>query len=199
MRILFDLDNTIYDLLGGVEKYFPPYQREHSTTYSFKDVKGLETDELYELFQNPNFFYELEPYQPVVEAIKRLKKEGNDIHFYSLCTNKEVLDVKYDCLVRDLGFESSLIEEKVIGDMVITYDLIVDDNVDRLKDISNLVLDYNMELYKVKPPYFAISEQTYNKGISKKGWGYVSPYKETYYDDLMTLVNASIQESNVIG
>lgn len=104
MRILFDLDNTIYDLLGGVEKTFKGYHRKDQKTYNLVESKHINKEDLYSLFRSTTFFRELKPYEHVIKTIKNLNIEGHTIHFYSQCFNEEVLQEKKKCLQRDFDF-----------------------------------------------------------------------------------------------
>lgn len=81
--ILVDLDNTMFNLLRGLQNQFNWYTPENQTSYSFFDTHPENAGSIYALFSDIEFFKQLEPIQSISTYVKWRLKRGDDIRFYS--------------------------------------------------------------------------------------------------------------------
>jgi 5'(3')-deoxyribonucleotidase len=178
MIILFDLDNTVYDLLGGLEKRFKGYKREYQKTYSFSKTKGVVAQDVYALFGDPNFFYELKPFPHVIDAIERLRNYGHYVRFFSSCMNEAVAGAKAQRLWEDLPFEPELCCYLGDGYPNIHHHILVDDNPIKIRGI----------LERNPSSRIIITKHNYNQGIKGQGVLYIDPFSPSYVDELLASV-----------
>lgn len=178
MNILFDLDNTTYDLLGGLEKYYPDYSRVNQVTYSFRGIKGVIADDVYRLFADPNFFYQLQPFGGVLHTIHELFKRDNTVTFYSSCLNEDVVEAKRLRLAKDLGFTPNLI--CYLGDNFpdVDFDVLVDDYKEKVEPM--LRKDSGLKVIMQK--------HAYNVGLVGRNVYYLDPLAETYSDEFFSVL-----------
>lgn len=81
--ILVDLDNTMFNLLQGLQNQFNWYTPETQTSYSFFDTHPENAGSIYALFSDIEFFKQLEPIQSISTYVREQIRLGRDVRFYS--------------------------------------------------------------------------------------------------------------------
>lgn len=188
-KVLFDLDGTVYDLLAGVEKEFPEFKAGELKKYTFEDGETYKARDIYDLFDDPIFFYMLEPYQNAKKAID-LMTSKYQIEFYTSCNNDHVFAAKKQALIRDFPlFGANVVlhrYEEMDSNHFDDFDVIVDDNVMRLMRIKRVSKNDN----------FVVSIHEYNSGeVPLLGCPIVNPFSPSYAVDLYRI----IERLNTIG
>lgn len=81
--VLVDLDNTVFNLMKGLEKEFDWVETDKQLHYSFTEVYGEKAKDIYAKFREVNFYTGLGTIDQVETELERLVEQGYELVFYS--------------------------------------------------------------------------------------------------------------------
>lgn len=110
LRLLVDMDQVLYDFVGGVNAKLPPGikpQPDPDVYWYFNMYPAEQRPALYSITNKPGFFLNLPLYKGVQKCIWELAESGYDIWFVStpLRSNPLSTTEKIEAIVRDFGWE----------------------------------------------------------------------------------------------
>lgn len=109
LRLLIDMDQTLYDFVGGVNSKLPPdiVPNHNPVNYWYFDsYPPNQRSALYSVANKPGFFYGLSLYVGAQKCVWELANLGYDIWFVStpLNSNTQSSSEKIEAIIRDFGW-----------------------------------------------------------------------------------------------
>ncbi len=81
MRVLFDLDGVLADLVTPLSKKFD-FRKEDVTAFNFNDCLGkIKASKIYQEMARPGFCAELQPMEGALSVLKEVQEQGHEIVF----------------------------------------------------------------------------------------------------------------------
>jgi 5'-nucleotidase len=149
MRLLIDMDQVLYDFVGGVNANLPPDivpQTDPSIYWYFNLYPTEKRPALYSITNKPGFFYNLPLYKGAQKCVLNLAEMGYDIWLVStpLRSNPQSTTEKIEAIVRDFGWAWA-------DKLILTHDktlirgrILIDDK----PDISGTAIPTWTQVYK---------------------------------------------------